>query len=276
MIGAATVRRWWFLVAALLAILLLDRACSEEVRIATFNIENYPKSQEQAAGAFAVIAGLDLDIVAVQEIKDPVHFASTARSRLGNHWRFLHPKVSPEQRVGILFDRKRFELLSVRELLQTIVYPGAKPALEARLKPREGGRVIRVITLHLKAGGESFAVRKQQLDALQPVLTEASESRDRVVILGDFNATGDADRDRIDALADSLDMEWATEDLKCTSYWDRVDGCFGSALDHILTSSDPDEVEAMGPCKSEGCDRKDRCPIFHHQISDHCPVIVEL
>jgi endonuclease/exonuclease/phosphatase family metal-dependent hydrolase len=269
-------RRWWIILGLVIAILILDRACSEEARIATFNIENYPKSPEQAAGAFAVLAGLDLDVVAVQEITDPVHFASTARSLLGERWRFLHPQLGPEQRVGILFDQERFKLLSVRELHETVVYPGAKPALEARLKPREGGRALRVITVHLKAGGEHEAIRKRQLDGLQAALTEAAVGSDRLVLLGDFNATGQPDRKRIRSLADELDLEWATEPLACTSFWDRADGCFGSALDHILSSSEPDEVQAMGPCKSEGCDRKDRCPIFHRQISDHCPVVLEL
>jgi endonuclease/exonuclease/phosphatase family metal-dependent hydrolase len=269
-------RRWWLLLALLIAILILDRACSEEVRIATFNIENYPKSTEQAAGAFALIAALKLDVVAVQEIMDPVHFSSTARSKLGPRWRFLHTEGGPDHRVGILYNRDRFRLLSVRELPQTVTYPGAKPALEARLRPREGGAVVRVITLHLKAGGDHFETRKRQLDALQVVLTRAAESSDRVVILGDFNATGDPDRRRIRDLADHLDMEWATEPLACTSYWDREDGCFGSALDHILSSDVPDDVDAMGPCRTEGCDRKDRCPIYREQISDHCPVVLEL
>ncbi len=276
MVRPALSRRWWWLLALLLAILIIDRACSEEIRIATFNIENYPKSQEQAAGAFSVIAGLHADVVAVQEITDPIHFASAARSRLGARWRFLYPRSGPKHHVGILYDRERFKLISAREIREIIVYEGAKPAFEARLRPREGGRIVRVITVHLKAGGDHFATRKKQLDALEPVLALAKDSGDRLVVLGDFNATGAADRSRIEALARDLDLDWASEGLMCTSFWDRPDGCFGSALDHILTSNEPDEVEAMGPCKTEGCARKDRCPVFHHQISDHCPVIVDL
>jgi endonuclease/exonuclease/phosphatase family metal-dependent hydrolase len=269
-------KRWWILLAVLLALFIIDRSCSEDIRIATFNIENYPKSQEQAVGAFALIAGLDLDVLAVQEIMDPVHFASTARGKLGEQWRFVFAKKGPNHRVGVLYDRSRFALLSVREHAETIVYEGGKPALEVRLRPREGGSPIRVITVHLKAGGEHFELRKKQLDALQVVLTKAAQSSDRVVVLGDFNATSDQDRARIRAMSDALDWEWATEGLKCTSFWDRPDGCFGSALDHVITSSDPDEVQAMGPCRTEGCDRKDRCPVFHRQVSDHCPVLVEL
>jgi endonuclease/exonuclease/phosphatase family metal-dependent hydrolase len=258
-----------------IAIVILGRACNEEIRIATFNIENYPKSPEQPAAAFAMIAELDLDVLAVQEITDPSHFAAMARASLGPSWRFVHPRRGPEQRIGILYDRDRFDLLSVRELKQTIVYDGAKPALEARLRPRDGGDVLRIVTVHLKAGGEHFETRRLQLDALQPILRKAAKSDDRLVILGDFNATGDQDRSRIRTLADFVGIEWASEPLSCTSYWDRSDGCIGTALDHVLTSEDV-EAEAMGPCRTEGCDRKDRCPIFHREVSDHCPVLIEL
>lgn len=269
-------RRWWIFLLAVIAILLLDRACGEEIRVVSFNIENYPKSPDQAAGAFKAISELDASLVAVQEITDVVHFSATARSYLGTAWRFVHPDESPHQFVGILYDSSRHRLLSTRTLVETLVYPKAKPAFEARFRPRHGGRIVRVITLHLKAGGEHHDIRRRQLDALEPVIAAARASRERVIVLGDFNSTGDPDRARLRALGSSTDMEWASEGLECTSYWDRQDGCVGSALDHVFTSEVPDEIEAAGPCKTEGCEARERCPVFFHRVSDHCPVLVEL
>lgn len=269
-------RRWWIYLLALIAILLLDRACGEEVRIVSFNIENYPKNAEQAAGAFQAIRDLDVSIAAVQEITDVVHFSATARSHLGTSWKFVHPEVSPHHYVGVLYDASRHRLLSTRTLLESVVYPKAKPAFEARFRPRDGGRIVRVITLHLKAGGEHHEIRRRQLDALEPVIAAARASRERVVLLGDFNTTGEADRLRLRGLAGATDMRWASEGLECTSYWDRPDGCVGSALDHVLVSEEPDVLEAAGPCKTEGCEARARCPVFFHRVSDHCPVLVEL
>lgn len=272
----ASLRRGFAILLALAAVLfLLWRGAWGGTRVATFNVENYPRSDQQEAGAFDAIRSLDAVAVGVQEIKDPAAFADAARRRLGDAWRFVFAEPSPEQRVGVLFDSSAVALLSTRTIRETETYPSAKPAFEARLA-RSRGDALRLIVVHLKAGGDSSAVRRDQIKALLPVVAAAVATGDQVVLFGDFNATGEDDRRAIEALAAATGMEWASKGLSCTSYWSRSDGCLGSALDHVLTSPSSRGVRARGPCETEGCAPGATCPIFHRDVSDHCPVSVDL
>lgn len=249
------------------------QGCSQGARhIATFNIENYPRSPSQEEGAFEAIRELGTPMVAVQEITDPTAFCGAAQRRLGASWDCAFTD-RPRQRVGLLHDKGAFERLSMAVHPQTELYDGAKPVLEARLRPVAGGAPIRTFVVHLKAAGDGREMRERQLKALAPVLAAAVSSGDRVVVLGDFNATGPEDTAFIGSYARSLGLHFASEDVPCTSYWKRKDGCLGVPLDHVLTSFRA-EVRAEGPCRTEGCAMRPACPVFHGAVSAHCPVTV--
>lgn len=259
------------------ALYALSPTCGgEPTRVGTFNIEHYPKSERQVELAFGIIGELGYHALAVQEITDPRGFARQARRRLGGAYRFVFNRVGPEHRLGVLFDTRRLKLLTTRTHRQTQIDGRGKPAFEVRL--RDGGAdgpVLRLIVVHLKAGGDFIDIRRQQLRALRPVIRRAMRSKERVILLGDFNATSPDDRVEIEALARAARMTWASAPLECTSYWDRSDGCLGTPLDHVLTWEPPKGIAARGPCENEGCSRRDRCPVFHREVSDHCPVTVD-
>lgn len=278
-------RRWPLVLGLALALPFGLGLCTPRptLRVATFNIENYPKSPRQEAGAFEAIKAIEVAALGVQEIVEPEAFADGAKRRLGPGWRFVHAEGGPKQRVGVLFDGEALELLSTKTHRETeAIYPGAKPTFEARLRPKAAaslfgaGEVLRLLVVHLKAQGDGADRRKAQLKALRPVFAEAMGSGERVVLLGDFNATGDSDRDELSALAGATGAVWASKDLPCTSYWARPDGCRGSALDHVFASARPKKIMARGPCESEGCAPGSHCPIFREEVSDHCPVVVDL
>lgn len=251
------------------------------LRIATFNIEDFPRHDRQVTGAFREIAALDARLVAVQEILDPATFARAARTHLGATWRFVHldtapdraPGAHPSHHLGLAYDERAWTLVSVTGRDETRLGARHKPTLEVRLRPRAGGEILRVLVVHLKAGGEHAAIRARQLAALATILSTGAE---RAIVLGDFNATSDADREGIAALATRTGLAWATEPLGCSAFWDRDDGCFRSRLDHALTWRRPVAVHAAGACATHGCDREDTCPLYAEQVSDHCPVIVTL
>lgn len=241
-------------------------------RFATFNIENYPKSASQVEGAFHAIRALDADAIGLQEITDPTGFDRAAKERLGTRWSTVFSD-HPEQRVGVLYDGATFSVVDSTMHRETEVYDGAKPALEVRLR-RASGRVTRMFVVHLKARGDGGAVRKRQLDALAPVVRAARATGDDVIVVGDFNATGPDDVVAIRAFARASELDVATEEVECTSYWNRSDGCLGQPLDHMLTSWSAD-ASAEGACRTHGCAMRPECPSFHRDVSDHCPVVVD-
>src|SRR5688572_22628632 len=84
-----------------------------------------------------------LAVVALQEITDPAAFCGAARRRLGPSWGCAFTD-RPGQRVGLLHDRSALELLSTTIHGQTELQKGAKPVLEARLRPVAEGSPIRM------------------------------------------------------------------------------------------------------------------------------------
>lgn len=278
--GARRRRRVAVLAVLLVAVFILSStsfakcapAPPDALRFATFNIENYPRSRAQEEGAFDAIRALDAHAVGLQEITDPRGFARAASSRLGGTWRTVFSD-HPAQRVGVLYDAAALTLVGSAMHRETEIYDGAKPALEAQLRASDG-HVTRMFVVHLKARGDGGAVRRAQLDALAPVIGRARSTGDDVLLVGDFNATGPDDVAVIAAFAARVDLSVATKGVECTSYWSRSDGCLGVALDHVLTSWSAD-ASAEGPCRTEGCAMRASCPVFHREVSDHCPVIVD-
>lgn len=270
---------------AALAVLLIGirLACQSgtppaPLRIATFNIEDFPKDDRQIAGAFDEIAALDAPIVAVQEIMNPRQFARAMHDRLGADWRVaFEPFVELGYRhTGVLFDDRRFTLLSSTTHDETRLGGDHKSVLEVRLRDAEGGAPVRVLVVHLKAGGDGRRIRARQHAALAQIVRTANLSGDRVVVLGDFNATHDVeDRADLATLASSSGLAWSTEPLACSAFWRRDDGCPRSRLDHIL-AWEAGTVSVAGACATAGCDYEDSCPLYSREISDHCPVIVDL
>ncbi|MDQ3037895.1 MAG: endonuclease/exonuclease/phosphatase family protein [Myxococcota bacterium] len=263
---------------ALLAVACSLGRCARapEMAIVTFNIENFPRDERQIEGAFATLRALDVPVVAVQELIDPARFEREAQARLGEEFELVVSPVGPVRRLGVLFDGDAYALSWARAHDATRLRPNDRHVLEVRLAPHDGGRALRVLVVHLAAGGESEALRAEQLRLLLPIVRDAAASADELVLLGDFNSTGLPDRARLAALARDTGLTWASEGLACTSYWDRLDGCVGSALDHVFVRAAPRAIAARGPCEEFGCDRRDQCPAFHREVSDHCPITATL
>jgi endonuclease/exonuclease/phosphatase family metal-dependent hydrolase len=276
--------RWWFVIG--IAAVVSVRACRHDaatpLRFATFNIEDFPKNARQVAGAFDEIRRLDASFVGVQEIGDPELFAAQARERLGDAWQFAHINSGPlahrsshpAHHLGVVFDTRVWTFVSMAAHDETRLELGRhKPTLEVRLRDRAGD-AVRVLVVHLKAGGDGRDIRARQYEALAKILSDVKRWGERVVLLGDFNATNAADRADLEVLARDTGMVWATRDLACSAFWSRDDGCPTSRLDHVLTWSPPSKVEAAGACETDGCEWHDRCPLYAEQVSDHCPVVV--
>jgi endonuclease/exonuclease/phosphatase family metal-dependent hydrolase len=266
-------------VLVVLLLLVVLAGCREPrhapLRVATFNIEDFPKNARQIDAAFDAIGGLGVDAIAVQEIQDPETFARAARAHLGGSWSFAHVDTMPralEVHVGMLFDERVFTLASETVHDDTRLDGRQKSTLEVRLAPKDGGAVVQIFVVHLKAGGDGRALRARQLRALAGLVRRERKRGERTLVMGDFNATSEDDRADLETVSRAASLEWASELLPCTSFWDRDDGCATSRLDHVLAWESPSTIAATGAC-AEGCQLRDRCPRWADEVSDHCPVV---
>lgn len=265
-----------FLFVALVCFWVLKSCFAQRVVDAvSFNVENFPKSTAQIDGAFRVLRGLEPELVGVQEIRKPTVFATEARRRLGERWQAVWPEPSPRHHVGLLYDSEVFEYLGATTHEGTVVEPRAKPTLEVRLRRRdspEDAPPLAALVVHLKAYDAGLPVRQKQYRALDGILNGIRSRGDRIVLMGDFNSTRPEDRTLLADLAGRHDLRWTTRGAQCTGYWRPGGQCTGTALDHILTSAPGPKAHARGPCSKVGCEPGDSCPIFYHDVSDHCPV----
>jgi endonuclease/exonuclease/phosphatase family metal-dependent hydrolase len=274
--------KWWLVViaAGVLAVRWSGHRAPDRVRIATFNIEHFPKSAAQVEAAFDEIVAIGASALAVQEITDPALFVTAARRRLGESWELVHDpdRIGDHHHIGVLFDRAAWRLVSSRTHDDTRFSQHDLPVLEVRLAPTGGGRgepIVRILVVHLRPLTAGRPIRARQHELIAKLATAARGSGERVVVLGDFNATEDADRTDLGALARGAGLVWATESLPCTAFWRRDDGCPRSRLDQVLTSESATHAAAGGACATDGCEWQDRCPRYAEHVSDHCPVVVE-
>ncbi len=268
---------------AVVAAVIAARRCSggdrrgpaPPLRFATFNIEDWPQDRRQIDGGFDLIEGLDLDLLAVEEITEPDRFRAEARARLGKAWEFVHTsgRGYPRHRTGVLYDSRDFYVVSIAVHDETRRAGGPQPILDVRLHRRATGQIVQVMVAHLRCCTEGRPSREAEHAALRDVIARHHRAGEALIVMGDFNATEPGDRDDLGRLARDAKLTWATESLPCSAFWQRADDCPTSRLDHVLTSLPVGEVRAAGAC-AEGCQVRDRCPLYRDQVSDHCPVVV--
>ncbi len=251
--------------------------CSDAsvARVATFNIESFPRSERQIAGAMQAIRRAGAPVVGVQEITRPDVFQQAASERLGPSWTLVtHVAAGASHRVGLLYDAEVFTMDYARAHDAVRVVQGGRPALEVRLVPRRG-RPLRVFVVHLKAGGSEHVVtRRLQLSRLATAVGGGVSSDVRVV-LGDFNATTLEDRSELARFSRTVRLDWASVHLGCTAFREVLGRCEGTALDHVFVDGEA-TVRADAPCSEIGCWSPDRCPSVVREVSDHCPVTARL
>ena len=274
-------RRWWVLVGLVLvvivALLYLLMTSSASVQVATFNIQDYPKSDGQAAGALELVDSLNVDIVGVQEITKPDVLDKNVELYLGEDWKVVHVEQEDVfRRLAILYDTSSLTLVDSWSHDETAIYEGGRATLQARFRTQSGrDDYLRVFVVHLKAFSDGQPIRRRQLRAIKPIVRAAVDSGETVVMVGDFNSTELSDRAHITNFADTTGLKWSSEDLECTAYWDRQFTCTGSSLDHILSTQSTDTISAGGACETVGCEPGNSCPSYVELLSDHCPIVAE-
>jgi endonuclease/exonuclease/phosphatase family metal-dependent hydrolase len=258
--------------------------------LSTWNLRNFPEPGQDTARIGERVDAIAPHVLAVQEIRDGDALAQLLPARtihLSEHG------GARGQRLGLALDERSSLVEAPLEHRALELGGRLRPAFSAHVR-LDSGLDFHVVVVHLKATPEGAATRRVQwtllADAIARVIA-SSDDRD-LVVLGDFNATGDAQTSAADerrALADVL-AKLGLRELPiaggCSAYWDgaRHDGWQEPALlDLVFVAGFADaswSAVPLGPCAAHGCSAL-RSTTAHPDrdlgdTSDHCGVLVQM
>lgn len=169
--------------------------------VATWNLEWFGSWHEgptdearQLAGVRAVVAGLDMDLWALEEVVSAEQFAELidglpVRGLLANDASVDGGGYygAGEQKVAVIYRPDELELVAARTILRSSSYAFAgRPPLEVEF--RRGEQTLFVIVLHAKAQGAYADWQRRRDGALALSDYLASErAGDDVLVIGDYN-----------------------------------------------------------------------------------------
>ncbi len=277
------------------------------IEIGTFNIRFFPCNQDgemmkkyniemsyppkgpatDTTKLFQIIKELDIEVLGVQEMVDPVLFGAMAKRHLGKHYEFIYAPSNAWQKVGILFNSEKLKLIGQPQIYSEVALGRMdrhRPALRAYFKTLPDGFDFHVIVVHLKASPRGYPQRKEQWEFLDSILNDLPVGNESdIILLGDFN---NVSKDRYKEFLPLLKKHnyfWpvAENDTIITQYWrpDRnVERIESGTIDHLFISSDAkieyieNSTKVGGYCSDQKIEILGEFPYFYEQISDHCPV----
>lgn len=266
---------------------------ADRLRIATWNLRNFPDDGQDLPRLRARLQELGADVIAVQEVRDP-----DALRALMPGWGLALSEAGGRggQRLGFLYDSEAVELVGAPREHAALAMGGAvRPGFSGYLRARGGGPDFHVVVVHLKARAEGHALRRAQWDALAEILKDVGRGDDDLVLLGDFNATGPERGGPAEELA-ALDARFGAAGLRrvgnaagCSVYWHgaRRDAWHEPSLLDLVwiaglreADGSPVEARALLHCARHHC-AAFRSTEAHPErdyvdLSDHCPVVVDL
>jgi exonuclease III len=272
-LSAAAVRSFSYEHASIVA----PRGTDTTLEIASWNIENLPKSGQTLGYLRQLIPGLALDIYAVQEIADTNVF-NLLLSFLPEYGGLYSADDYGRfyQKTGIIYRRSAVTVANVRQLFwSSQAFP--RPPLLADVSATVGGRTFafHLVVLHLKAG-TSAADREKRRAACVELKNwldgRLADADSYYVVAGDWNdLLNDAPDQNVflPFLDDSLDYRFLTAPLAGNP--NQVSYIGGGLIDHLLATSAALRRYAGGYTQTLRLD--DEVPDYASYVSDHRPVM---
>lgn len=276
----------------LLTLLFADHPLS----IATFNIRMFPENTTNTERVAQVLSDANADIIAVEEIRDEDTLLDTIKrvSQLSGRKYALALSGcggSGGISVGFIYDQARVTLVGTklfrehRSDNEGYCNSTFRAALLAVFDDRKKKQRISALAVHFKSGNkkDNFEDRKRQWVNVISILDDAKRQYGGTVIaLGDFNTAGfennqNGEKTFIFDTLKKTDYQLATSTIGCTSYWKPGNEYVPSVLDHMVVSKENWSVpESLGMCQELKCQKVSERPEDHKNVSDHCPVRIEL
>ncbi|RMH37098.1 MAG: hypothetical protein D6689_21425 [Deltaproteobacteria bacterium] len=245
------------------------------IDVATWNVENFPKTPQTPRLVADLIASLDLDVVALQEIASVDAFDELV-ARLRGYDGVLSPHTYSDgsyQKIGIVYRRDVVSVDDVRLLLSDHGYELPRPPLAVEVSIAGSSLDFRAVAVHLKAG---FDADDRSRRAAAVALIEAEVAMDpdpEVVVVGDFNevVTSDAGRAVFAPFFDAADHYVVLTDGLAQSGAETFLPS-GAMIDHAVATADL--------AASVAADTIDVPPLadelvgYRDAVSDHLPVVI--
>jgi len=252
----------------------------ETFELATWNIENFPQENSTVELVSKIIAALDIDLFAIQEISDTSAFRDLMDLLPGYDGFFSGDSYSwGYQKTGIIYKRSIVSVSQIEQLFEDDWYAFTRPPLKAHMVAQRNGRRFDfvLIVMHLKAGGDNddFDRRRQAAEKLKAYLDNqlaTAEEKDYIVA-GDWNDEIDdppEDNAFTVFVDDSLNYRFLTAALAgqvSSASYPR----YGTLIDHILISQDAFSEYQGGQVKTLRLDQE--LANYLDEVSDHRPVM---
>lgn len=258
---------------------LVPRVGSDDaLDIATWNIENFPLMPSTPRLVADLIASMDLDVIALQEIEDIASFEELV-ARLPGYKGILSNHTygnGTYQKVAFIYRTDVVEVGPAVLLFDNNGYEFPRPPLQVIMTA--GDLEFVAITLHLKAGGgdEDKARREVAIEMLEDHVRGSVEGSgdDEILMLGDFNEridTSDGAARFEPFLGDPAAYEFHTDTLPngAASFIPS-----GRVIDHVISTV------GLAEEMSGGLEQIPALQTFFNAytsaISDHLPVVVSM
>lgn len=263
------------------------------LRVATWNLRNFPDPAQDPGRLRERLHGLDADLLAVQEVHDPAALQALLPGftlALSEHGGRGH------QRLGVAFDPQVLALVEPgREHPELSMRGHVRPGFSVYLRAQAGGPDFHALVVHLKAMRDGYTLRTQQWSQLADLARDLLRRDPDLIVLGDFNATGpaggtpQAELAALEAILGPLGLRRLAASEPCSAYWDgaRRDAWQEpSLLDLVWVAGLHEGLDAATQVRSLHHCARHHCQSFRStaaypepdfvDLSDHCPVVLDL
>ncbi len=249
-----------------------------EVSIATWNLEQFPKTATTANLVHDILLSVAPDLIGVEEISDPIAFRSFAQDLTG--YRGVEvDDPSNFLRVGLLYREDRVQVGDVRKLFEDDGYAFPRPPLAAQIAVTSTSGDLfdfTMVVVHLKA--QSDIESRERRRAANEMIDEwihgdmASTGETDYVVVGDFNdRLSDPPGENVFAVY--LDQPqlyyFLTTTLAAEGEYSYIP--FPGLIDHVLITTDA--LYEYGDGTTEVLHLDESIGGYQSLISDHRPVV---
>ena len=293
-------KKTWFSICCILAIAgcsnpLTSASTPDQIRLGTFNLENFDGLNANKVEAISQIVERNFDAIGLEEISPLAAEKLKEKLNKSKPWEFILGESGNKQRVSLFYRKDVITAQKVTEWRQVNITGTLRSPLVTYVKAGKNFDFTLVI-VHQKGGGgkEADRIRQNQSDRLRQEVDKYqknAQSDPDLIVLGDFNSPTWAEQNRglrdapLTFLTRPIETDANENCLQKRGQPKTADGRprysnrgIGCVIDHIAVSKSPKGAEAeyisqsaqiLDPQKDLGFD-SDRT--YFDRVSDHLPV----